>query len=175
MKNLLSSWKCRYLSIKGKVTVINSLAISPLLYLASVIHVLCRVIQEVKQIVTDFIWNGKPPKVAYNVMIQNIENGGMKLVDWKSKVISLKVGFIKCLLQNKDGKWRATSSHFFQTNNLNSFFNLNDISPGSSHPSIQRGVMPLTDDLPTTAPSPLTFEFWKLFPTLSYCLWLYCQ
>ena len=29
MKNLLWSWKCRYLSIKGKVTVINSLAISP--------------------------------------------------------------------------------------------------------------------------------------------------
>ena len=34
MKNLLSSWKCRYLSLKGKVTVVNSLAISPLLYLA---------------------------------------------------------------------------------------------------------------------------------------------
>ena len=114
MKNLLSSWKCRYLSLKGKVTVINSLAISPLLYLASVIHVPCRVIQEVKQIVTDFIWNGKPPKIAYNVMIQNIENGGLKLVDFESKVKSLKVGFIKRLLQNKDGKWRATASHFFK-------------------------------------------------------------
>ena len=122
MKNLLSSWKCRYLSLKGKVTVINSLAISPLLYLASVIHVPCRVIQEVKQIVTDFIWNGKPPKIAYNVMIQNIENGGLKLVDFESKVKSLKVGFIKRLLQNKDGKWRVTASHFFQTNNLNSYF-----------------------------------------------------
>ena len=125
MKNLLSSWKCRYLSLKGKVTVINSLAISPLLYLASVIHVPCRVIQEVKQIVTDFIWNGKPPKIAYNVMIQNIENGGLKLVDFESKVKSLKVGFIKRLLQNKDGKWRATASHFFQTNNLNSYFMCN--------------------------------------------------
>ena len=45
------------------------------------------------------------------------------------------------------------------------FFIFNDISPGSSHPSIQRGARPLTGDLPTTAPSPLTFEFWKLFPT----------
>ena len=125
MKNLLSSWKCRYLSLKGKVTVINSLAISPLLYLASVIHVPCRVIQEVKQIVIDFIWNGKPPKIAYNVMIQNIENGGLKLVDFESKVKSLKVGFIKRLLQNKDGKWRATASHFFQTNNLNSYIMCN--------------------------------------------------
>ena len=55
------------------------------------------------------------------------------------------------------------------------FLNLNDISPGSSHPSIQRGARSLTGDLPTTAPSPLTFEFWKLFPTLLYCLWLYWQ
>ena len=85
MKNLLSSWKCRYLSLKGKVTVVISLAISPLFYLASVIYVPCRVIQEAKQIVTDFIWKGKPPKIAYNVMLQNIENGGLKLVDLKVK------------------------------------------------------------------------------------------
>ena len=52
-------------------------------------------------------------------------------------------------------------------------YNLNSISPGSSHPSIQRGARPLTGDLPTTAPSPMTFEFWKLFPNLMYCLWLY--
>ena len=39
MKNLLATWKFRKLSIKGKITVINTLAISPLLYLANVIHV----------------------------------------------------------------------------------------------------------------------------------------
>ena len=82
MKNPLSSWKCRYLSLKGKVTVINSLTISPLLYWASVIHVPCRAIQEMKHIVTDFVWNGKPPMIAYNVMIQNIENEGIKLIDF---------------------------------------------------------------------------------------------
>ena len=36
------------------------------------------------------------------------------------------------------------------------FFNLN-ISPGSSHPSTQRGARPLTGDLPTTASPPETF------------------
>ena len=44
-KNLLSSWKCRRLSLKG-----NTLAVSPLLYLASVIHVPAQVIQEVKKL-----------------------------------------------------------------------------------------------------------------------------
>ena len=46
-KNLLSTWKCRSLSIKGKITVINTLVISPLLYLANVIYVPPQVITEV--------------------------------------------------------------------------------------------------------------------------------
>ena len=40
------------------------------------------------------------------------------------------------------------------------FFNSNDISPGSSHPSIQRGARPLTGDLPITGP--LTTDLWIL-------------
>ena len=111
--------------------MINSLAISPLLYLPSVIHVPCRVIHKVKHIVTDFISNGKPPKIAYNVIIQNIENGGIKFIDFESKVKSLKIDFIKRLLQNKDGKWRPTASHFFQTNNQNFYLMCNRGPPNT--------------------------------------------
>ena len=127
MKNVLSSWKCWRLSLKGKVTIINILAISPLLYLASVIHVPTQVIQEVKKIVVDFIWDSKPPKIAYDVMIQSIENGGLKLVDFESKVKSLKLGFIKRLLQNKTGKWRHTAAKVYKTNDLNYYFKCNRI------------------------------------------------
>ena len=127
MKNVLSSWKCRRLSLKGKVTEMNILAISPLLYLASVVHVPTQVIQEVKKIVVDFIWDSKPKKIAYDVMIQSIENGGLKLVDFESKVKSLKLGFIKRLLQNKTGKWRHTAAKFYKTNDLNYYFKCNRI------------------------------------------------
>ena len=59
-KNTLAMWICRNLSLEGKVTVINTLAISPLLYLANTTHVPPQEITEVKQIVVDFIWDGKP-------------------------------------------------------------------------------------------------------------------
>lgn len=127
MKNLLSGWKCRKLSLKGKVTVINTLAISPLIYLASVIHVPDQVIHEVKQIIVDFVWDSKPPKVAYNVMIQSIENGGLKLVDFECKVKSLKISFIKRLLNNKSGKCRDTAANFLKTSDLNYYFKCNRI------------------------------------------------
>ena len=54
MKNLLATWKCRKLSIKGKVTIINTLAVSPLIYLANVIYVPPQVITEIKEIIVDF-------------------------------------------------------------------------------------------------------------------------
>ena len=55
-------------------------------------------------------------------MIQSIENGGLKLVDFESKVKSLKLGFIKRLLQNKTGKWRSTAAKFYKTGDLNYYF-----------------------------------------------------
>ncbi len=70
MENLLNSWKCRNLSLKGKITIVNILALSSLLYIASVIHVPSMVFKEVKHIVVDFIWEGKTSKIAYDVLIQ---------------------------------------------------------------------------------------------------------
>ena len=60
-------------------------------------------------------------------MIQSIENGGLKLVDFESKVKSLKLGFIKRLLQNKTVKWRHTAAKFYKTNDLNYYFKSNRI------------------------------------------------
>ena len=125
MKNLLATWKCRKLSIKGKITVINTLAISPLLYLANVIHVPPQVITEVKGLITDFLWDGKPVKIAYNVMIQSIKNGGMNLVDFESKVKALKVSFINRLLNNSPGKWKNMANHFYNTRDLEFYFKCN--------------------------------------------------
>ncbi len=85
MKFLLNSWKCRNLSLKGKITIVNTLAISSLLYLASVIQVPSMVFKEVKHIVVDFIWEGESFKIPYDVLIQPTEEGGLKLDDFEVK------------------------------------------------------------------------------------------
>ena len=55
----------------------NTLAI---LYLAYVIHVPPQVIGEVKEIISNFLWDGKPTKNVYNIIIQSIKNGRLNLV-----------------------------------------------------------------------------------------------
>ncbi len=83
------------MSLKGKITVINNLALPPLLYVASVIHTPDIVFKEVKAIMLDFIWDGKPSRIAYDVLIQSIGNGGLKLMDIDTKVKFLKAVWVK--------------------------------------------------------------------------------
>ena len=125
MRQLLNSWKCRKLSIKGKITVINSLAISKLIYLASTILVPENVYDEVKQVILDFIWNGSTPKIAYSTLIQSIEKGGLKLVDFRTKVKSFSISWVKRFSNDSLGKWKALPREFYKTDNLNYFFSSN--------------------------------------------------
>ncbi len=59
----LNTWKCRKLLLKGNITVVNNLALPPLLYVASVIHTPDKVFKEVKTIIQDFDWDCKPSKI----------------------------------------------------------------------------------------------------------------
>ena len=80
MENLLKGWKCRHLSLKGKITVINTLALSPLLHIANTVHVPQRVFSEVRKVISEFLWDGKPAKIFYDTLTQPIESGGLKLI-----------------------------------------------------------------------------------------------
>ncbi len=59
LKSTLNIWKERNLSIKGKITVLNTVALSPLTYVSSVILTLIRVFKEIDEITQDFKWNSK--------------------------------------------------------------------------------------------------------------------
>jgi hypothetical protein len=122
LENQLKSWKGRNLSLKGKITVINTLALPPLIYLASVIHVPDLVIKGVKDLLLNFLWDGKPSKIAYDVIIQQINCGGLKLVDFEEKIKAIKVGWITRLTDSSNGRWKAAPSLFYKTVDLNFYF-----------------------------------------------------
>ncbi len=52
------------------------------------------VFKQVKHIVVDFIWEDKTCKIAYDVLIQQTEEGGLKLVDFEDKVKSVKLMWV---------------------------------------------------------------------------------
>ena len=106
LENLLKMWLCRNLSLKGKITVIQSLAIPQLLYTCSALYVPEDTITKVHNILINFLWNNKKAKIKYSTVIGKLEEGGLKMPDFKAKVMSLKMAWIQRLYENSEQAWK---------------------------------------------------------------------
>ncbi len=66
LKKTINVWKQRKLLLKGKITLLNHLALAPLIYryVASVVDTPKRAIQEIINATQNFIWDGNTSKIA---------------------------------------------------------------------------------------------------------------
>ena len=68
------------------------------------------VLDKLKKLILNFLWNNKPPRVKYETMIANIKDGGLKLPDITSFHNAQKIFWIK-RLETSEGKWKNYSSY----------------------------------------------------------------
>jgi len=123
MKNLLRIWLARDLSLKGKITVLKSLIVSMLLFPMTNITTPEWVIKECNFLFFKFLWNGKPDKIKRDVIIQDIEHGGMKMVNIESMLMAIKANWIRKLVDETDEKWKIIPNYFFKGIELEYFLN----------------------------------------------------
>lgn len=97
-KQICSSWSHRSLSIKGKVTVANSLITSLFQYPCASIHTPPEVFSELKRIFSNFLWNNKKPKIAYSTLILPVAQGGLNLFDLESRTQAAHIQAIRRIL-----------------------------------------------------------------------------
>ena len=89
---ILDIWRMRDLSIMGKVQIVNSLIVSLFNYRFTVLPSPGKkFLEKMKQIITQFIWDGKRPKISYKTLTGLKEQGGMGLVDLEARDKALKV------------------------------------------------------------------------------------
>ena len=106
IKNLLNLWKSRNLSLKGKITVLNSLASSMLIYPCTVIETPVKVLKEVSTLFYNFLWDGKTPKIAKDTITKSITDGGLKMINFEKKVESWKFIWIKKAVTKPLSSWK---------------------------------------------------------------------
>ncbi len=82
LKTILNIWKQRNLSLEGKAIVLNNLALAPLIYISSVVDTPKQAIHEINNIIQNFIWNGSTSKLAQQILIQPMKNGGLKTLSF---------------------------------------------------------------------------------------------
>lgn len=98
IEKLFESWKRRKLTIFGKTCVVNNLAVSKLIYTASILPLTeNEYIQKVNyRTIFNFIWN-KRDRIKRNTLIGKIEDGGIGVIDIELKLKSLKASWVKRL------------------------------------------------------------------------------
>ena len=122
LENTLNVWRQRNLSLKGKVTIINSLALSPLIYVSSVVDTPEKAIKEIDSLISNFMWNNGSSKIAKQVLIQRIDKGGLKLCHYESKINALKLSWVNRIIRGNNSRWVAVIKHYLQSEDLELFF-----------------------------------------------------
>ena len=88
MEKILQSWSKRKLTLPGRITIIKSLAFSKF------IHLFTALPNPPEQLVKQFykvLWNSGPDRISRNVIIQDVREGGLRMIKINKFIESLKV------------------------------------------------------------------------------------
>jgi hypothetical protein len=115
IENLLELWCLRKLTLKGKILIANTLAISQLLYAGTILHTPKWVIDKYNNMIKNFIWGNKPAKVKYKCLINTLEQGGLRLQDLETKLKAVKIKWFKNMIDEEVlTPWKAYINTYFQ-------------------------------------------------------------
>ena len=106
-KRILDLWRQRDLSILGKITILKSLAFSKIIYQCAVLATPPDFIEYINDIAYQFLWNNKPNKVKKDTIIADYDQGGLKMLDFKSFLKAQKATWVKRLLSPEKASWKA--------------------------------------------------------------------
>ena len=106
IKKLINIWSSRGLSIYGKVTIIKSFLIPKFVYVCSVLPTPKELVKELNQLLFKFLWNGTD-KVTRVSVINEYEEGGLKMIDLDSMIKSLRLAWLKRIFNGNNGTWKS--------------------------------------------------------------------
>ena len=89
----------------GKIPVLKSLVIPKFLYRLTNISSNDEVIKEINKVMYSFVWNGKD-KIKRLVIINDIENGGLRMTHLETAIQAQKVMILKRYANNDDRAWK---------------------------------------------------------------------
>ena len=89
----------------GKIQVLKSLIVQKFLYRLTNISSNDEIIKEINKVIYSFIWNGKD-KIKGLAMINNIENGGIRMIHLQTAIQAQRVMILKRYAVNDDRAWK---------------------------------------------------------------------
>ena len=71
------------------------------------------IVIQLNQLLFQFLWNG-PGIVTCKLAINEYSNGGLKMIDFDSMIISLRLAWLKRIASSNDGTWKRYLTHHLE-------------------------------------------------------------
>ena len=101
IENIIKIWSWRHLNSFGKVTVINSLFLSQLIYRFTVLPTPSKsIMDKIDKILFNYLWDNRPHKIAKDVVSNDYQFGGIKMPNIYIKNNALKCSSVDRIYKN---------------------------------------------------------------------------
>ena len=105
-KQLIKQWSRRNLTVIGRITVVKTLILPLFNHLfLSLPNPSNEIVKKINELLYSFIWNSPVCRVKKEILQNNYDNGGLKMINLNAFILSLKSTWI-CRLFQKDNKWQ---------------------------------------------------------------------
>ena len=132
LKQHINTWKQRNLSLLGRILILKTFGVSQFVYLAGLLPFPTCKMKEINEIMYEYVWKGKIDKVKRSIMIQDYQNGGLRMPDLESINCVHKIKYIKQVIACHEAFWINSMQCLIGVKNLSIFvhsnFNLKDFS-----------------------------------------------
>ena len=112
IETILNMWSSRYLSLKGKITVLKSLVLPHVIQLVNIIYLNDSIQDKLDKMFFNLLWSNRKHGIKKDVLTNPIEKGGLKMICIKTMIRSINITWIKRLTNDINAKWKALSWHF---------------------------------------------------------------
>ena len=116
----LNQWSKRNISIMGKILVIKTFALSQLIFIMKSLVLPPKIIQEINGYIFNFLWSKKfntgrtAEKVKRQVMYNDYQLGGLKMIDLTSFQDSILLEWAELLVSNDTHVWKIFPKLFYK-------------------------------------------------------------
>ena len=108
IKNTLNLWKLRGLLLRGRIAVVNALVVSKVNHALSTCALPLWASNEINTTIDSFVWRGKASSIAHKTLMGGKKQGGLAIVDLKTKQEALRIKTAgKFLAQEVELTWRS--------------------------------------------------------------------
>ena len=113
-KKKIQNWKNRDLTFEGKKLLLNSYILSSISYLSDIYteHVPSKFVKETKELIRDFLFNGKTWRISQKNLGLSKPHGGIILKDLDNYIECKRLKWIMKIHFSPECKWNAYGKHY---------------------------------------------------------------